>query len=31
MTGDGVAEFFEAVEASREQYEKSVFFPFSLS
>ena len=24
MTGDGVSEFFEAVEASREEYEKSV-------
>jgi hypothetical protein len=24
LTGDGVAEFFEAVEASREEYEKSV-------
>ena len=24
VTGDGVAEFFEAVEASREEYEKSV-------
>ena len=27
LTGDGVAEFFEAVEASREEYEKSVYPP----
>ena len=27
MTGDGVAEFFQAVEASREEYEKCALFP----
>jgi len=30
MTGDGIAEFFQAVEASREEYEKSVPLPLSL-
>jgi len=29
MTGDGVAEFFQAVEASREEYERSI--PLCLS
>ena len=27
MTGDGVTEFFQAVEASREEYEKSLPSP----
>jgi hypothetical protein len=30
MTGDGVAEFFQAVEASREEYERSIHLCFSL-
>lgn len=30
MTGDGVTEFFQAVEASREEYEKSIFLCLSL-
>jgi hypothetical protein len=29
MTGDGVAEFFQAVEASREEYERSIFLRLS--
>jgi hypothetical protein len=31
MTGDGVAEFFKVVEASREEYDKSVLLSFPLS
>ena len=31
VTGDGIAEFFQAVEASREEYERSILLPRVLS